>query len=43
MLGDTGVQRLNRAIKLVAVMANLAPFFVTFFGEAKKVKMLRGR
>ena len=36
--GDTVVQKLHRAIKLAAVMANLCPFLVPFFGQAKKYK-----
>jgi|GEM_PF-4295880 len=39
MPGNTVVQKLDRAIELVAVMA---PFFVIFFGETKNVKMLTG-
>ncbi|ATL47963.1 hypothetical protein COR50_12735 [Chitinophaga caeni] len=37
-LGYTVVQKLDRAIKLAAVMANLCPFLVPFLGKQKSTR-----
>ncbi|ATL46216.1 hypothetical protein COR50_02995 [Chitinophaga caeni] len=37
-LGHTVVQKLDRAIKLVAVMANLCPLFVLFLDKQKSTR-----
>ncbi|ATL47510.1 hypothetical protein COR50_10205 [Chitinophaga caeni] len=37
-LGHTVVQKLDRAIKLAAVMANMCPFLVLFLGKQKNTR-----